>query len=169
MKLKQLQYIGEKVNGISLQLYKSYKTITISSLRPIYELTDKDDNSQAAINYYKLNFPSSVKCITENDDTPKVNTKVTKEVTEDSDKDTKEDELNKEDKSNKDITEDTSSEINELSDEELKSKLESVDRSTIKEALENADPELKLGRKSKGTIIDETIEKYRDVLESLTN
>ena len=47
-----LKYIGDREEGISLMLYRSYKTISVSKRNP-YQFTPRDNVSQEARNYYE--------------------------------------------------------------------------------------------------------------------
>lgn len=51
-RLVGLRYTGNKKNGISLVLYRSYKTVTLTPLDP-YRFTASDNTSLEAVRYYQ--------------------------------------------------------------------------------------------------------------------
>lgn len=60
-----LVYTGHREEGISLMLFKSYKTVTISKRKP-YRFTERDNTSQEAVNYYNTKCRQlSIKVVTD--------------------------------------------------------------------------------------------------------
>lgn len=183
-----LQYKGNREEGISLILYRSYKTISISPKRP-YHFTGRDDTSIEARRYYEKMSKLGVAVLedsTEADeqDAPTVRTQpLEAEVDKQIDvqakaNDAKESQVaanaTVQEGENSTPSEDAvpgevipsesdSSAVAEMSDSELSEYLEmNYNRDQLKELISKAGIDFNVGRKSEGTIINELVSNQRD-------
>lgn len=181
-----LQYKGNREEGISLILYRSYKTISISPKRP-YHFTGRDDTSMEARRYYEKMSKLGVAVLEDpaeldEKDAPTVRTQpLEAEVDKQIDVQAKvEDSKEPQVADTAQVTEDAapsedavpgevipsesdSSAVAEMSDSELSEYLEmNYNRDQLKELISKAGIDFNVGRKSEGTIINELVSNQRD-------
>lgn len=182
-----LKYTGKREEGLSLILYRSYKTVSIAPKRP-YHFTEKDDTSLEARRYYEKMSGLGVAVMDEltqiKDPAPAVRTQpLEAEVDKQIDVQAKiEEPIDPEkvaapadaDSAEVEVTEDAvpgeviptnedSAMVAEMSDAELSEHLEmNYNRDQLKELISKAGIDFNVGRKSEGTIINELVFNHKD-------
>lgn len=183
-----LQYTGKREEGLSLILYRSYKTVSIAPKRP-YHFTERDNTSLEARHYYEKMSGLGVAIMDEptqakQGPAPTVRTQpLDAEVDKQIDVQAKVEEPAVPEKvvANADtnpveveVTEDAvpgeviptsedSAMVAEMSDAELSEHLEmNYNRDQLKELISKAGIDFNVGRKAEGTIINELVSNHKD-------
>lgn len=185
-----LRYIGNREEGISLLLYRSYKTVSISPSKP-YRFTARDNTSIEARHYYEDLSKLGVSIIeNENELEPKsVATNRTQKLEAELDKQidvqtpipTEEDKRSAAELIHPSTSESTDDESEptivseevvpttvdsnlfaEMSDSELSEYMEmNYDRGQLKELISQLNVDIPVGRKSETTLINELVSNHK--------
>lgn len=182
-----LVYTGHREEGISLMLFRSYKTVTISKRKP-YRFTERDNISQEAMNYYNVRCKQlNIKVVTDPAELQPTSTATTRKQGLEAEKDKQidvqtpaitdppvpadppvadsEDQEEVEAELGSTSSNTSSDQLAEMNDAELSEYLDmNYDKQGLKELISAIDAGISIGRKNESTLINELVSNHKDAV-----
>ena len=182
-----LVYTGHREEGISLMLFRSYKTVTISKRKP-YRFTERDNTSQEAMNYYNVRCKQlNIKVVTDPAELQPTSTATTRKQGLEAEKDKQidvqtpaitdppvpadppvadsEDQEEVEAELGSTSSNTSSDQLAEMNDAELSEYLDmNYDKQGLKELISAIDAGISIGRKNESTLINELVSNHKDAV-----
>lgn len=186
-----LVYTGHREEGISLMLFRSYKTVTISKRKP-YRFTDRDNTSQEAMNYYNVRCKQlNIKVVTDPSELQPTSNATTRKQGLEAEKDKQidvqipavtdppappvppadpEDQEGVEAELGSTSSNTSSDQLAEMSDAELSEYLDmNYDKQGLKELISAIGAGISIGRKNESTLINELVSNHKDAVIAYLN
>lgn len=183
-----LVYTGHREEGISLMLFRSYKTVTISKRKP-YRFTDRDNTSQEAMNYYNVRCKQlNIKVVTDPSELQPTSNATTRKQGLEAEKDKQidvqtpaitdppapinppavadsEDHEEMEAELGSTSSNTSSDQLAEMNDAELSEYLDmNYDKQGLKELISAIGAGISIGRKNESTLINELVSNHKDAV-----
>lgn len=182
-----LVYTGHREEGISLMLFRSYKTVTISKRKP-YRFTERDNISQEAMNYYNVRCKQlNIKVVTDPAELQPTSTATTRKQGLEAEKDKQidvqtpaitdppvpadppvadsEDQEEVEAELGSTSSNTSSDQLAEMNDAELSEYLDmNYDKQGLKELISAIGAGISIGRKNESTLINELVSNHKDAV-----
>lgn len=185
-KMLGLLYTGHREEGISLMLFRSYKTVTISKRNP-YRFTARDNVSQEAFNYYNskcrslgIKVATSPEELTPTSKATVRNQKLEAEIDQQVDvtkpveeevtppappAEVAEEHEEAEVEPGQSTSSTDASQLAEMSDAELSEYLDmNYDRQGLKDLISTLGVDVNVGRKGESTLINELVSGHKDAV-----